>query len=106
MPDDVNPFEPWRPRPSPDDQVWQNWPARKDREPETEAEQEWYRSPRAPEPTWTPKREHPNNNQGFVWLSVVLTVAALITWGFNGGSHVSRVASALFAVWLGLLLAW
>jgi len=40
MPDDVNPFEPWRPRPSPDDQVWQNWPARKDGEPEPEPEPE------------------------------------------------------------------
>jgi hypothetical protein len=106
MPDDINPFEPWRPRNNPDDRRREEEARRMWREPEREPEPEWYRQPRAPEPAWTPHRESQGGSAGFIWLSIALLVAALITWAVNGGNHVSRVGAAFLAVWLGLLLAW
>lgn len=100
MPADINPFEPWRPQPGPDE------PRRDVESTRREPEPEWYRQPHAPEPAWTPRREGQGGNAGFVWLSIALVVAALITWAVNGGSHVTRVGAAFLAVWLGLLLAW
>ena len=103
MPSNIDPFEPWRPRPDPDE-ARRHWRPREP-EPERKPEPEWYRQPRAPEPIWTPRQEKPGN-QAFVWWTIVLLVVALIVWGVNGASHISRVASALAVLWLALLLAW
>jgi hypothetical protein len=112
MPADINPFEPWRPRRDPDDQhsedeLRRHWqPGRRDETPSEPDEPEWYRQPRAPEPVWTPRHQPQNGSPGFIWVCVALVAAALIVWGVNGATHVSRVATAVLALWLGLLLAW
>src|SRR5688572_10168803 len=112
---DINPFEPWRPRRSgddspgrlPDDDLLRPWrdAPRGDPEPD-EGDPEWYRRPRAPEPAWTPEpQKRQGVGAGFIWLTLVLVVVALIVWAANGGSHVSRVGAAGLALWAGLLFA-
>jgi hypothetical protein len=112
MPRDVNPFEPWRPRrdddPSQrgDDDFLRRW--RPEEEPaDPEPEPEWYRQPQAPTPAWLARERKPAIvPAGFVWLTFLLLLVALIVWAANGAGHASRVGSALLVVWLGVLLAW
>jgi hypothetical protein len=113
MPDDINPFEPWRPRrdpdPTPDDEMLRHWrpPSNRPSEPDPNAgpEPEWYRRPRAPEPARAPRRDR-SGASWFVWVTIALIIAAMITWANNGGEHVTRVAAAGGCLWLALLLAW
>src|SRR5262245_5304436 len=116
MPNEINPFEPWRPRRGPedegpprdlpDDDMLRPWrDARRPQPSDPESEPEWYRQPRAPEPAWTPDKESSGGGVGFVWITLGLVVVTLIVWGVNGGSHVSRAGTAGAALWLGLLLA-
>ncbi len=112
MPNDVNPFEPWRPRrdddPSHrgDDEVFRRWHPREEL-PDPEPEPEWYRQTQAPTPAWLARDQKPATvPAGFVWLTFLLVLAALVIWAGNGAGHVTRVAPALLVVWVGLLLAW
>lgn len=106
---DVNPFEPWRPRPTPDEQEPPPFelppPRHADPEEDELREPPWGHS-HLPPSFWAAP-EPPSRGWGllFVWVTAGLVVLALVVWAANGGSHVTRVAASTVAAWVGLLFA-
>src|SRR5262245_8096239 len=103
MPHEINPFEPWRPRP--DDTA---------REPADRPD--WSERPPGPEPTWAdrppprppmpdqPPPRKPVAGAIMAWVTVGLFLVGLAVLGSQGPRSVSRIGAAAGSIWLGALI--
>jgi hypothetical protein len=112
---DLNPYEPWRPRPErgrlPDpEEVLKPWrppgysPSPSEEPPE-ERDTEWYSGP-ARKPDWSgDARDMTAGQKWLIVLTIAILIGGLIAIGVQGPTHVSRIAATGAALWVGLLIA-